>query len=44
MEFEIELVTPCVGVWIEIYRGRYITWKQKVTPCVGVWIEMRNTV
>ena len=35
----IELVTPCVGVWIE--TGTFIqpiNWLF-VTPCVGVWIE-----
>ena len=38
------MVTPCVGVWIEIqlpsnaYNVRY------VTPCVGVWIEIANNL
>ena len=36
------LVTPCVGVWIEILiclsiKAALII----VTPCVGVWIEIR---
>ena len=34
------LVTPCVGVWIEIksYACSYV--KIYVTPCVGVWLEI----
>ena len=34
-------VTPCVGVWIEIYTplGSFVTFSS-VTPCVGVWIEI----
>ena len=33
-------VTPCVGVWIEIFylHGRQVVFF--VTPCVGVWIEI----
>ena len=37
----IRIVTPCVGVWIEIESQ--IVWKmtaEAVTPCVGVWIEI----
>ncbi len=36
------IVTPCVGVWIEM-QG--IQERQKVvcvTPCVGVWIEINR--
>ena len=36
------MVTPCVGVWIEM-QG--IQERQKVvcvTPCVGVWIEINR--
>ena len=34
-------VTPCVGVWIEIWTSsvRPLT-ARAVTPCVGVWIEI----
>ena len=36
-----EVVTPCVGVWIETdiidLYGLYC----EVTPCVGVWIETK---
>ena len=36
------MVTPCVGVWIEITRfGLHIKLKV-VTPCVGVWIEIEE--
>ena len=34
------LVTPCVGVWIEIFVAKKATKAATVTPCVGVWIEM----
>ncbi len=34
------LVTPCVGVWIEICVTRSGMVKFVVTPCVGVWIEI----
>ena len=36
----IFVVTPCVGVWIEILvsYARYLI--HLVTPCVGVWIEI----
>ncbi len=34
------LVTPCVGVWIEIVAERGEGLGIDVTPCVGVWIEM----
>ena len=33
-------VTPCVGVWIEIWQGDAPGDVNSVTPCVGVWIEM----
>ena len=33
-------VTPCVGVWIEIYTTFIKQSSNKVTPCVGVWIEI----
>ncbi len=34
------LVTPCVGVWIEIVSGNRYVKSVAVTPCVGVWIEI----
>ena len=35
------IVTPCVGVWIEIYRIKRLNGEVlDVTPCVGVWIEI----
>ncbi len=33
-------VTPCVGVWIEIYKNTKKLADNAVTPCVGVWIEI----
>ena len=33
------LVTPCVGVWIETLNNRFCPSSLGVTPCVGVWIE-----
>ena len=34
------LVTPCMGVWIEIYwKIRHVR-QRDVTPCMGVWIEI----
>ena len=35
-------VTPCVGVWIEIYLVGAVSIYKGVTPCVGVWIEILN--
>ena len=40
IEQESELVTPCVGVWIEIQLADYFCFLGLVTPCVGVWIEI----
>ena len=34
------MVTPCVGVWIEIKWAMERTGVTTVTPCVGVWIEI----
>ena len=34
------MVTPCVGVWIEILMDMVTMGLSMVTPCVGVWIEM----
>ena len=34
------IVTPCVGVWIEIRETFLIRKECIVTPCVGVWIEI----
>ena len=35
----LNLVTPCVGVWIETVLAELETAEVIVTPCVGVWIE-----
>ena len=34
------MVTPCVGVWIEIDDNTQCNTSKEVTPCVGVWIEI----
>ena len=34
------MVTPCVGVWIEILKANLNKQPILVTPCVGVWIEI----
>ena len=34
------IVTPFVGVWIEIIRNQYLHVVVGVTPFVGVWIEI----
>ena len=34
-----DVVTPCVGVWIETFPKRSWRCLTTVTPCVGVWIE-----
>ena len=38
------LVTPCVGVWIEITCDPKSVVSYKVTPCVGVWIEISTGI
>ena len=38
--FVKNLVTPCVGVWIEIVNYNPELEELYVTPCVGVWIEI----
>ena len=35
----LDLVTPCVGVWIETFSVGTLEISSLVTPCVGVWIE-----
>ena len=40
---EGEPVTPCVGVWIEIYSSLIHNRIEYVTPCVGVWIEIASS-
>ena len=35
-----DMVTPCVGVWIEISESDQTFFEFGVTPCVGVWIEI----
>ena len=37
------VVTPCVGVWIEIKFFNRHSYDKAVTPCVGVWIEMMKS-
>ena len=34
------MVTPCVGVWIEMPLCPTSCGRMGVTPCVGVWIEI----
>ena len=34
------MVTPCVGVWIEMSMVPITSIIPFVTPCVGVWIEI----
>ena len=36
----IDIVTPCVGVWIEMLSIMPRCQENRVTPCVGVWIEI----
>ena len=36
----LNVVTPYVGVWIEIHLLVWNKKRQQVTPYVGVWIEM----
>ena len=36
----VVIVTPCVGVWIEIGSAGLFSGGGLVTPCVGVWIEI----
>ncbi len=38
------IVTPCVGVWIEILMDKNNCKLTTVTPCVGVWIEIACVV
>ncbi len=38
---ELFVVTPCVGVWIEIQILLVSAPAPAVTPCVGVWIEIQ---
>ncbi len=43
--FEMQQVTPCVGVWIEILSlPVFSACCISVTPCVGVWIEIMGTL
>ena len=37
------MVTPCMGVWIEIYNNGWVLVYEPVTPCMGVWIEIYST-
>ena len=40
MNGEHRAVTPCAGVWIEIFIGYQHSTMIYVTPCAGVWIEI----
>ena len=40
MQTYSHIVTPCVGVWIEIHDSLPSAKQHNVTPCVGVWIEI----
>ena len=42
MVMQSAVVTPFVGVWIEIPMVIYLVWLAKVTPFVGVWIEIKR--
>ena len=37
---EPQVVTPFVGVWIEIRKQVQVSINNSVTPFVGVWIEI----
>ena len=39
-----DFVTPCVGVWIETEKDKFIELTDGVTPCVGVWIETPSLI
>ena len=39
MSDSVDIVTPCVGVWIETAMAARSMRLYRVTPCVGVWIE-----
>ena len=39
-----DLVTPLVGVWIEIVLKIFGSFVNVVTPLVGVWIEILTSV
>ena len=38
---DANVVTPCMGVWIETDLGFTPRQYFDVTPCMGVWIETR---
>ena len=38
------MVTPCMGVWIEIKIQEKEMEVHMVTPCMGVWIEIRDAL
>ena len=40
----VNVVTPCVGVWIETKILYNVEYFGSVTPCVGVWIETIETL
>ena len=44
LQLYLEVVTPCVGVWIETYEWVNVKGFDTVTPCVGVWIETSHTL
>ena len=39
----MSVVTPLVGVWIEIHNIEKVCRQSCVTPLVGVWIEIGQT-
>ena len=41
---EGEVVTPFVGVWIEIRKHMSYSSKLLITPFVGVWIEITQSL
>ena len=42
MVMQSAVVTPFVGVWIEIWKSPHNTAPPLVTPFVGVWIEIKR--
>ena len=37
--YRADVVTPCMGVWIETQIEAHFGVRPNVTPCMGVWIE-----
>ena len=39
-----DVVTPCMGVWIETTLSGIAGAVSPVTPCMGVWIETESSL